>query len=159
MTFNSILHPRRTNGIILIVVFISLFALKTARAIEPEEVPVVKRASGTPMEKVFVSLNLKLEEVDHNVYAFEADGYTILLFIAESDIRLMAGFKGYHDISLNRVNDWNRECRFCRAFVDREGDAILEADLDFAGGMTYDTLISFIKRFEKNVGAFARHIE
>jgi hypothetical protein len=39
------------------------------------------------------------------------------------------------DATLEQVNEWNRNSRFARAFVDKEGDPVLrmDVDLDHAG--------------------------
>ena len=45
------------------------------------------------------------------------------------------GFSDAKDVSLDRLNQWNRTKRFARAYRDDEGDPVLEmdVDVDFAG--------------------------
>ena len=45
------------------------------------------------------------------------------------------GFSDAKEVSLDRLNQWNRTKRFARAYRDDEGDPVLEmdVDVDFAG--------------------------
>ena len=45
------------------------------------------------------------------------------------------GFSDAKDVSLDKLNKWNKDKRFARAYKDDEGDPVLEmdVDLDFAG--------------------------
>lgn len=47
--------------------------------------------------------------------------------------------------TLEKVNDWNRNKRFSRSYLDDEGDPCLELDLDLAGGITKDRLLDYFK--------------
>ena len=39
------------------------------------------------------------------------------------------------------------------------GDAVLDADLDFEGGVTGETLLRFLKIFSDSVEAFSEHLD
>mgnify|MGYP005609176595 FL=1 len=71
---------------------------------------------------------------------------------------LYAGFSTDNPPSLERVNEWNREKRFSRAYLDEEGDPVLEADLDLAGGVADGAIRAFLDLFEENLRAFAAWI-
>lgn len=45
------------------------------------------------------------------------------------------GFSDAKDTTLEKLNEWNRTKRFARAYIDKEGDPVLEmdVDVDFAG--------------------------
>jgi len=49
------------------------------------------------------------------------------------------------DATLEKVNKWNQEKRFSRAYLDEDGDPHLELDLDLEGGGTEDCVRRFIK--------------
>jgi hypothetical protein len=59
--------------------------------------------------------------------------------------------------TLERINAWNREKRFSRAFLD-DGDPVLESDLGLTGGVTRETVVSFLKTFEVSLSEFATWI-
>jgi hypothetical protein len=46
------------------------------------------------------------------------------------------------------VNEWNRENRFSRAYIENDGSADLEDDLDLANGITPAGFEGFIKSSE-----------
>lgn len=45
------------------------------------------------------------------------------------------------------VNDWNRRARFGRAYVDEQGDPVIELDLLLSGGVTLETIKAYIAVF------------
>lgn len=69
------------------------------------------------------------------------------------------GFSDAKDVSLDRLNKWNRDKRFGRAYKDDEGDPVLEmdVDLDFAGiprenvGETFNTWASLMDSFREYI--------
>ena len=69
------------------------------------------------------------------------------------------GFSDAKDVSLERLNQWNKDKRFARAYKDDEGDPVLEmdVDLDFAGiprenvGETFNTWASLMDSFREYV--------
>ncbi|MDR2613283.1 MAG: YbjN domain-containing protein [Deltaproteobacteria bacterium] len=48
------------------------------------------------------------------------------------------------DVTLQDINTWNRDYRYSRAYMDDDGDPILELDLDLAGGISEGRLKDFV---------------
>lgn len=69
------------------------------------------------------------------------------------------GFSDAKGVSLDKINKWNKDKRFARAYKDDEGDPVLEmdVDLDFAGiprenvGETFNTWASLMDSFREYV--------
>ena len=69
------------------------------------------------------------------------------------------GFSDAKDVTLERLNQWNKEKRFARAYKDDAGDPVLEmdVDLDFQGiprenvGETFNTWASLMDSFRAYV--------
>ena len=69
------------------------------------------------------------------------------------------GFSDAKDVSLDKLNKWNKDKRFARAYKDDEGDPVLEmdVDLDFQGiprenvGETFNTWASLMDSFREYV--------
>lgn len=67
------------------------------------------------------------------------------------------GFNDAKDVSLDKLNKWNKEKRFARAYKDDEGDPVLEmdVDVDFAGipreniGETFNTWASLMDSYRE----------
>lgn len=60
-------------------------------------------------------------------------------------------YTGFTDVkaTLERINDWNKSQRWARAYVDKDGDPVMEMDVDMDfGGLSkelfYDNLGTFI---------------
>jgi hypothetical protein len=56
--------------------------------------------------------------------------------------------------SINKVNEWNKEKRFSRAYLDGDGDANVEWDIDLEGGVTVDAVREGIRTFQSVVQIF-----
>ncbi|SDF51902.1 Putative sensory transduction regulator [Thermus arciformis] len=54
-----------------------------------------------------------------------------------------------------RINEWNREKLFSRAYLDEDGDPVVEADLDLEGGVTDGAIREFLETFRETLEAFA----
>ena len=69
------------------------------------------------------------------------------------------GFSDAKSVTLDRLNKWNKEKRFARAYKDDEGDPVLEmdVDLDFGGiprenvGETFNTWSSLMDSFREYI--------
>ena len=55
---------------------------------------------------------------------------------------------------MEKVNQWNNEKRFSRAYLDRDGDANVEWDIDLEGGVTVEAVREGIRTFQTVVQAF-----
>ncbi len=74
-------------------------------------------------------------------------------------LQFYMGFNDAKDTELERINAWNSEKRFARAYIDKDGDPVLEMDLDldFAGlprenvGESFNTWASLMDSFHKHI--------
>ena len=71
-------------------------------------------------------------------------------------IQLHAGFKAQADP--DAVNAWNRDNRFGRAFLDSDGDPILQYDLDLEGGATERTIQEAVRTFRALLEDFSESV-
>ncbi|NET56046.1 MAG: YbjN domain-containing protein [Symploca sp. SIO2E6] len=118
---------------------------------------VVNFGSSRLLGAMLESLDLDYQELKNGVYSFQIRQYKAIVFHSEKDIQLYIGFTGI-TVTLNQVNEWNKNHRFSRAYIDEEGDAVLEADLDLEGGVTAENLSRFISIFILSVDKFADFI-
>jgi hypothetical protein len=80
-----------------------------------------------------------------------AGSYASLLFFA--------GWATEGDFPLSAINEWNRISRFGRAYVDDQGDPVVELDLLLAGGVTVQTIKEYIYVFTETVMSFSSTIQ
>ena len=71
-----------------------------------------------------------------------------------SSLTLSVGFETAHRVDLASVNTFNEQNRFSKAFLDDEGDPFLVSDLDLVGGVTKETLVAFVRTFERTLPKF-----
>lgn len=57
-----------------------------------------------------------------------------------------ARFKGYSN-DLKFINDWNRTKRFSRAYIDKDQDIVLEAEIDLEPGVSEEAIKNWLKGF------------
>ena len=70
-----------------------------------------------------------------------------------------AGWNTEGDFPLSAINEWNRTSRFGRAYVDDQGDPVVELDLLLAGGVTVQTIKEYIYVFTETVTSFGATIQ
>ncbi|MCJ8159487.1 YbjN domain-containing protein [Sphingomonas sp. LaA6.9] len=85
-----------------------------------------------------------IEGTDGNYIRSADSGVPITIFFLNCEsggktgcttIQFYTGFKDVKNVSLDKINEWNSTRRFARAYVDRDGDPVIEmdVDMDFAG--------------------------
>ncbi|MDK2761615.1 MAG: YbjN domain-containing protein [Sphingopyxis sp.] len=94
------------------------------------------------------------------------DGLKFLVLFMNCDggkkcktLQYYMGFSDAKDVPLDRINQWNKDKRFARAYKDDEGDPVLEmdVDLDFAGiprenvGESFNTWASLMDSFREYI--------
>jgi len=82
--------------------------------------------------------------IDSGLLRFAVDGRQLLLINhADGNLQLhfsvSGGLWSYQD-----VNEWNKNRRLSRAYLDNDGDPVLEADLLASGGVSMSRLRRFI---------------
>ena len=74
-------------------------------------------------------------------------------------ITFYAGWSGTK-ATVEMMNEWNKAKRFSRAYIDKDGDPVLELDVDLDdGGMSSALFIDNVEFWESVVGDFKKHID
>ena len=112
----------------------------------------------TVFREMDVDAALSMDERDAPVWQVSRKG--VLLTIACYDrqsvdrygsLLFYAGWQTSRTVPLAEINAWNRMARFGRAYIDEEGDPVLELDLLVAGGVTEETIKAVIDVFVDSV--------
>ncbi len=72
----------------------------------------------------------------------------------DGDLVLYFGLTGYDHLRESDFNAWNREKRLTRAYLDSDGDAVLESDMLFDGGLTARKIAVWVNVFVGLVDGF-----
>jgi hypothetical protein len=74
-------------------------------------------------------------------------------------VQFQSAYKLEKSVTLDRINEWNRSQRFGRAYLDKEGDPVIEMDLDLDdGGLSPGLFTDNLEFWGAIVGKFERHI-
>ncbi|HSE27337.1 MAG TPA: YbjN domain-containing protein [Gemmatimonadales bacterium] len=150
----------RSAAVRSLALALALCATAPAAALAQE---VLTEVSPVKMAKILTDLGIEAElggDDDTPRFRFEYNGYRMLLFLANqnTDAQLYIGFLD-GEISDRELNDWNRDHRFSRAYRDKDDDAVLEADLDFTGGVTEANIKAWIRLFASLAQDYAKVVD
>lgn len=126
---------------------------------------VLMEVSPKKMTKILTSMGLEVKELkgsgesQNRALKFDLAGYGVVLFVAkdDSDAQLFIGFRD-KQVSTEKMNEWNSEHRFSRAYRDKDGDAVLESDIDFTGGVTEANIKAWVKIFRDLTSRYAKFV-
>lgn len=158
MYLSSMVHTLAPRSVIVALALCMLPA--AARAQE-----MLTEVSAKKMTKILTSMGLEVEELkgsgesQNRALKLELAGYRVVLFLAkdDSDAQLFVGFRD-KQISAEKANQWNSEHRFTRAYRDKDGDAVLESDIDFTGGVTEANIKAWVKIFRDLTSQYAKFV-
>lgn len=96
-------------------------------------------------------------DVETPDYAFSIYNYR-----ASHDLSLwmyIVNDEGATQASLQKVNDWNRDGRWSKAYIDGDGDWVLESDFDIEPGATEEQVKAWILLWMTRVEAFIEFVD
>jgi hypothetical protein len=95
---------------------------------------------------------------DDAFFTFRAEGYKVAAF---DDLpTFLQLYNAFTDVepTLATVNEWNQKNSFSRAYVDDQGNAVLESDMILDGGVTHENIELFVKTYRDSVARWARFV-
>jgi hypothetical protein len=144
------------------------FSLAVAQGQTPVQAPkVVTSLTPGEMEAILKEAGYRYERVEKDAKVFfslRMGGLKAVLLLMDckggrcGSLQLAAAFSMRNPPTLERINAWNQEKRFSRAYLDKDGDPVLESELDLEGGVTQQAIISFLETFEISLSLFATWI-
>ena len=88
------------------------------------------------------------------------EGYKVAFFVLSDGESVQAYFgRSGTEARLASINAWNKSKRYSRAYLDDDGDPVLELDLDLAGGVTPDRIRDFIRTVKLSVSKFSSEVK
>ncbi len=95
---------------------------------------------------------------DKDYFSFQAEGYKVIAFNYKGYLQFYVGFAGVKP-TLVAANEWNAKHSLTRTYADKDGDAVLESDLYTDGGVTRQTVESWLKDFRGVVSPWYDYIK
>lgn len=124
----------------------TLFALTKAEGYQPE---MINKKGESPSFRINV------------------DGVKSLILFMDCDsaqtncktIQFYAGYSVNEVFSTDRINEWNRDKRFARAYVDNSGDPVIEMDLDLDfGGLPRANVVEAFNLWSSLLSSFSSFV-
>lgn len=101
-----------------------------------------------------------IETRDGTTFTTRMEGYKVAFFVLTDGESVQAYFgRSGTNARLANINDWNKGKRYSRAYLDDDGDPVLELDLDLAGGVTTDRVRDFIRTVKISVARFSTDVK
>jgi len=120
---------------------------------------IMTSVSGSHMEKILTGMGIDFEKKNDTAWKLDLDGKKVLLIMGNdnTDAQLYIGF-GDTKVGASKMNEWNANHRFSRAYADDDSNPVLESDLDFAGGTTDDIIVAWIKLYNAQVKSYIKFL-
>jgi hypothetical protein len=128
-------------------------AAQMVRGQDPQSVVEAMRAAG-------FTADLGVDKVgDPKIDSSISDTKFVTFFYNCTTIQCHSGHAMRGKVTLEQINEWNRSQRFGRAFIDKEGDPVLEMDVDLDdGGLSRELFVDNLEFWHTVVGKFEKHI-
>jgi hypothetical protein len=155
-------YPARAAAFALAAV--SLCLLLAPRPAEAQRCTGISKLTADKLIAVMNSMGLQTETM-----SAQSNGEARVRWIHDDTNSAMYFFSGgeaiqfYHvwtkqNVTVEDINRWNRDFRFSRAYLDSDGDPVLELDLDMAGGVCEDRIKDFLRTCTLSFNRFTREI-
>lgn len=126
----------------------ALAADKPRKSYSDKELVAILKAEGFAAANIF----------DERVIEIKVNGQAYYLNVYDDDdLQMYYGVTGY-SIPVAAMNEWNRTRRLSRAYIDHEGDPVIESDLLANAGYTERQLVEFVKVFIDVVDVFRDYL-
>lgn len=128
-----------------------------ARAAECE---TIDHITTVEMKEVLEEEGYRVTEVKENrLLRFKIEGTGVGIFVAENgrSIQFHAAWAGT-GATMEKVNRWNRERKYSKAYLDDEDDPHIELDLELDGGITRERISGFLVTCKSSLAMFQAEV-
>lgn len=143
---------KNTNFTIVLLTLLANFSYGQ----QVQEKSVYTYANSTMIEKILDIKEIEYESIDFNTYKMELDGFNVIASIDDGDLILKTYFS--NKPSLNRINDFNAQYRWARAYIDVDGGLTVAEELSFSGGITIQNISTFLNTFGEILDEFVKQM-
>ena len=117
---------------------------------------VITRISDTDLTALIKRFGFDIRGRKPGLINFDIGGIGVVMRLSDrTNLQLYAAFISEVPPPLGVINEWNRTKRYSRAYVDSDGDAVIESDLDIKGGVTAGELVR--QTVAEAIGALNQH--
>ena len=133
----------------LVVVLASVFSHSPLRAADDKETAansdVVTTLNVDQIYKLMHDEGYAVEKSEDGFVKWKVEGLKTVMFVAKDSksIQFYASFTD-GNATLKKVNEWNKNKKYSRSYLNDDGEPCLELDLDLEGGVTEARIIDFL---------------
>lgn len=121
---------------------------------------IVEEVTTADMKRILRKEGFEVLKVDDDGdIIFKMEGVRVYFIKSQAGnaIFLRAAWSG-SDANLASINQWNMGKRYSRAYLDDDGDPVLQADLDLAGGVTEARVTDFFLTMRLLINHFKEEV-
>lgn len=157
----------RAHQLAVVVVALAAAVLvpdQAATAQSTRKAEVVEKMSLDDLEKLVKGMGFDAERSKNGkALLFRVNGYRATLVTYGENLQFTSWFDGKElkagRATAEHMNKWNEKHRFSRAYIDQDGDAAIEYDVDMEGGVTLENIRVAVNTFRDVATMFARHLQ
>lgn len=138
-----------------------LIMLLSASIVNADENTVIHTLTSAQMKSFLQDEGFPNIEIDSDDdLLVRMQGYRIIIFVRENNYRnIKYRFAlGNTSATLRDVNEWNLNKSYTKAYLDNDGDPVLEMDVDLEGGITITRAKDSIRTFNESMTLFLREV-
>ncbi len=102
------------------------------------------------------------DEVEYLIFRLSGNKSIIALYQCQKErcgtIKMSTFFKPSKPVGPKRINTWNQTRRYTRVYLDKDGDPVMEADVDLDGGAPLEAVEGFVLRQRSMIAQFAKYV-
>lgn len=147
---------------------LALLAATPALAAEVKIDTVYTAIEGEQLAQLLQGLGVETERSDDSegnpLFRLQREGYSVFLITDDctdvgcGTLRLYVGFALSDKPDWQMVNGWNRTHLHTRAYLDKDGDPVLESDLSLKDGVTTEGISTYLRRFGEETQSFVAQV-
>ena len=148
---------------------LALFAVLALAAAAPARAELVTAKDPGKIAALLTERGYRAEIVEGKdaTYIKSSDsGAPVTIFFlnctGRTDCTTLQFYTGYNDlknIPLATINEWNKQRRFARAYIDNDGDPVIEMDVDMDfGGIARENFYANLDIFLASIPKFKAHL-
>jgi hypothetical protein len=150
---------KRSTYLVALTACLLMFA--STSIVNAQDTRVVQTVTSAQMKSFFQDQGFTNVEVDSDDdLIVRMQGYRILVFVRGNDYSsIMYRFSlGETSATMRDVNDWNMNKKYSKAYLDNDGDPVLEMDVDLDGGVTIARIKDSIRTFNLSLSEFLKDV-
>ena len=136
---------KRFGNTLISVVFLLSMLIFSAPAIASEDT-IYTQITSEQLASIMQSYGWQVDDGSWGGVSWTIDDTWATLFLYDNG-KAIQFYKYVTGVrySLWELNEWNRDHRYSRTYLDRDGDPVIELDLDLSGGVTEARIVDWLK--------------